>query len=328
MSLNLEEGITIKIDGELGKNQTLPIDSLIKIAQSLQALVMSIAQYDLPSDEAVDLSNFKLELSDFNKGSAIPTFILTKNIQHVTTSNLHEQRNHVSKKLSKIFEVCDSGEYANLKELYPEFSKRNPIVSELYNFSSSFNDSPVSIYDTKNKQVVYSSKKFKAAAKDRLLVQVVKPKDEPIEESAFARIKITKTGGKTRNKIEEIVLPQSHSLSYSPDVITSNDKKYTLRHPLRCLSAKELDYYVIQNEIFDLIGTGENEEEAEKNFNEEFDFLYNRLLTLADNKLSPRLQKIKSLLIDLVTEINPVDFRQKESIQEPQEKGIHRFYIS
>ncbi len=74
MAIDLQKGISLKIEGELGKFQTLPIDSLTKIAESLQELVMSIAKYDLPTNEAIDLNNFKLELTDFQKSSAIPYF--------------------------------------------------------------------------------------------------------------------------------------------------------------------------------------------------------------------------------------------------------------
>ncbi|MBC6426959.1 MAG: hypothetical protein GDA51_10955 [Ekhidna sp.] len=71
MAIDLQKGISLKIEGELEKFQTLPIESLIKIAESLQELVLSIAKYDLPVNEAINLSNFKLELTDFQKGSAV-----------------------------------------------------------------------------------------------------------------------------------------------------------------------------------------------------------------------------------------------------------------
>ena len=92
MELNLEKGISLKIEGELGKNQTLTVDALIKIAQSLQDLVLSIAKYDLPVDEAIDLNNFKIERTDYQKGSSIPTFALSQNPTLITTSDCFQQR--------------------------------------------------------------------------------------------------------------------------------------------------------------------------------------------------------------------------------------------
>ncbi len=305
MAIDLQKGISLKIDGELGKFQTLPIESLIKIAESLQELVMSIAKYDLPADQAIDLNNFKLELTDFQKGSAIPSFVLTQRVQPVI-SDYENQREEVTKKLNTIFEISDKGNYYDLRDLYPEHSKRNEIVEKLYGFTSSFKNSPVSIYEKGNineESEKYSPKRFKASTKKSLIVDVKEIKEEKIEEKAFARIKVTKKGGKTRNSIEEVISTAQHSLSYSPEVINVNGKQYILNFPLRCLFAKDDDYYIISNEQLDLIGTGETQDEAEQNFNEEFDYLYDRLNSLKDNQLNKRLLRIKSVLNSFVKEV-------------------------
>ena len=305
MAINLKEGISLKIEGELGKFQTLPVESLIKIAESLQNLVVTIAKYDLPTNESIDLNNFKLELTDFEKGSAIPSFVLTPRIQPVI-SDYENQREEVTKKLNTIFEISDKGNYANLRDLYPEHFKRNKIVEKLYDFTSSFKNSPVSIYEKgkiSEESEKYEIKKFKGSTKKSLLVEVKEVKDNKLEEKAFARIKVTKKGGKTRNSIEEIISNAKHSLSYSPEIINVNQKQYIFSFPLRCLFAKEEGYYVINNEQLDLIGTGETQDEAEQNFNEEFDYLYNRLNSLKDIQLNKRLLRIKSVLNSFVKEV-------------------------
>jgi len=305
MAIDLQKGISLKIEGELGKFQTLPIESLIKIAESLQELVMSIAKYDLPTNESIDLNNFKLELTDFQKGSAIPSFVLTQRVQPVI-SDYQNQREEVTKKLNTIFEISDKGNYNDLRELYPEHFKRNEIVEKLYGFTSSFKNSPVSIYEKGNiseESEKYRPKKFKASTKKSLIVDVKEVKEEKLEEKAFARIKVTKKGGKTRNSIEEVISTAQHSLSYSPEIININRKQYILNFPLRCLFAKEEDYYVINNEQLDIIGTGETQDEAEQNFNEEFDYLYNRLNSLKDDQLNKRLLRIKGVLNSFVKEV-------------------------
>lgn len=305
MAIDLQKGISLKIEGELGKFQTLPIESLIKIAESLQELVMSIAKYDLPTNESIDLNNFKLELTDFQKGSAIPSFVLTQRVQPVI-SDYENQRKEVTKKLNTIFEISDKGNYSDLRDLYPEHFKRNEIVEKLYDFTSSFKNSPVTIYEKgsiNEESEKYRPKRFKASTKKSLIVDVKEIKEEKLEEKAFARIKVTKKGEKTRNIIEEIISTAQHSLSYSPEVINVNKKQYILNFPLRCLFAKEDDYYVINNEQLDLIGTGETQDEAEQNFNEEFDYLYNRLNSLKDNQLNKRLLRIKSVLNSFVKEV-------------------------
>jgi hypothetical protein len=306
MKLDLEKGISLKIEGELGKFQTLPVDSLIKIAESLQELVLTIAKYDLPSNEPIDLNNFKIELSDFNKGSAIPSFVLNSRIQTVIGSDYKTQRHEVSEKLNNIFEIANSGNYNELASIYPEYHKRNEIVDSLYNFTSSFKNSPVAIFerganvDSAEKFVL---KKFKSSTKNNLIVAVKKIKDDKTEEKAFARIKVTTKGNKTTNKIEEIISTSKHSLSYSPEIINVKGKQYILNYPLRCLFEKEDEYYVINNELLDIIGTGLTQDEAEENFNEEFDFIFNRLNNLGDDKLSNRLIRVKTVLNSYVKEV-------------------------
>ena len=305
MAIDLQKGISLKIEGELGKFQTLPIESLIKIAESLQELVMSIAKYDLPANEAIDLNNFKLELTDFQKGSAIPSFVLTQRVQPVIT-DYQNQREEVTKKLNSLFEISDKGSYTDLRDLYPEHFKRNEIVEKLYDFTSSFKNSPVSIYEKGNvneNSEKYSPKKFKASTKKSLIVEVKEIKKEKSEEKAFARIKVTKSGGKTTNRIEEVISTAKHSLSYSPEIININKKQYILNFPLRCLFEKEDDYYVINNEQLDIIGTGLTQDDAEQNFNEEFDYLYNRLNSLQDNQLNKRLLRIKNVLNSFVKQV-------------------------
>lgn len=306
MAIDLQKGISLKIEGELGKFQTLPIEDLIKIAESLQELVISIAKYDLPANEAVDLNNFKLELTDFQKGSAIPSFVLTQRVQPIITSDYQNQREEVTRKLNSLFEISDKGNYSDLRDLYPEHFKRNEIVEKLYDFTSSFKNSPVSIYEKGNvyeNSERYRPKKFKSSTKKSLIVDVKEVKKEKSEEKAFARIKVTKSGGKTTNRIVEVISTAKHSLSYSPEVININKKQYILRFPLRCLFAKEDDYYVINNEQLDIIGTGLTQDDTEQNFNEEFDYLYNRLNSLEDNQLNKRLLRIKHVLNSFVKQV-------------------------
>lgn len=305
MKLDLEKGVSLKIEGELGKNQTLSVDSLIKIAQSLQDLIMSIAQYDLPTNEAIDLANFKIELTDYSKGSSIPTFALTPNPTLITTSNVFHQREEVSKKLTSLLHISDVGSYYDLKALYPEPVKRNQLVEKLYNFNNSFKNSPVSIYEKGNKKNIYKIQKFKSAIKKDLLTEIKQREEEKTIEEGLARVRIFKKGEKTtKTKVQEVILSTNHSLSYSPSIININNRQYILKYPLRCLFEKEDDYYLIEHEALDIVGTGLTQDEAEKNFNEEFDFLHVRLNQLNNEQLSERLIVIKTMINNYVKEIN------------------------
>ena len=131
MKIDLNNGAFIEIGGELGQYNSLPIDTLIKIAQDLQELVFTLAKYDLPTNEAVDLNNFKIELVGFMKGSAVPKFAYTQRAENKTGLFWQVHRNTVNEKFEKLVELSNNGDYGKIIELYPEPVKRNPIVENL-----------------------------------------------------------------------------------------------------------------------------------------------------------------------------------------------------
>ena len=308
MKIDLNSGAFIEIGGELGKYNSLPIDVLVKLAQDLQELVFTLAKYDLPTNESIDLNNFKIELVGFTKGSAVPKFAYSPRSENKTGINWQVHRNTVNDKLEKLVEVSDEGDYGRIIELYPEPVKRNPIVENLYSFVNSFGTAPVSFveYDEVNEKItpIYKINRFKPAVK-KVLLSEIKEVGETVPETdeAVGKIKISKRDGKITRKIIDIYSGKKFSLEYAPDVIVTETKNYILKYPLRCLFEKEDDYYVIQSEMLGIIGTGLTEDDAEKSFTEEFDFIYNRLKTLDDDSLTNHNRLIKNILIQIIDRI-------------------------
>jgi len=308
VKIDLNNGAFIEIGGELGKYNSLPIDVLVKLAQDLQELVFTLAKYDLPTNESIDLNNFKIELVGFTKGSAVPKFAYSPRSENKTGINWQVHRNTVNDKLEKLVEVSDTGDYGKIIELYPEPIKRNPIVENLYSFVNSFGTAPVSFveYDEVNEKItpIYKINRFKPAVKKELISEI-KDVAEAVSETdeAVGKIKISKRDGKITRKIIDIYSGKKFSLEYAPDVIVTETKNYILKYPLRCLFEKEDDYYVIQSEMLGIIGTGLTEDEAEKSFTEEFDFIYDRLKTLDDNSLTNHNRLIKNILIQITDRI-------------------------
>ena len=60
--------------------------------------------------------------------------------------------------------------------------------------------------------------------------------------------------------------------------------------------SKEADYYVIQNEVLGIIGTGLSEEIAVQSFAEEFDHLYQVLNGLGEGSLTEHNKQIKGFI--------------------------------
>ncbi|MEZ5072183.1 MAG: hypothetical protein R2751_14790 [Bacteroidales bacterium] len=308
MKIDFNNGAFIEIGGELGRYNSLPIDVLIKIAQHLQDLVFTIAKYDLPTSESIDLSNFKIELVGFNKGSAVPKFAFTPRSENKTGLHWQVHRNTVNEKFEKLVEISNTGDYSKLFELYPEPAKRNPIVEDLYSFANGFGSAPVKFvdYDEVNEEStpIYKLNRFKPALKKDLIGEI-KEVEETVAETdeAVGKIKISKRGERTYRKIINTYSSSKFSLEYAPETIHIGTRKYTLKYPLRCLFAKEDAFYIIQSEMLGIIGTGMTEEEAEESFSEEFDYLYQRLGSFEATRLTNHNLLIKNIITQIVEKV-------------------------
>lgn len=308
MKVDLNKGAYIQIGGELGKYNSLPIDILVKIALDLQELVLTIARIDLPLNESVNLDNFRIELIDFAKGSAVPMFAYTPRIEYKVGQNWQEHRNKVSDKFDRLVEISNSGDYKKIKELYPEPVKRNPIVENLYSFVNDFGTAPVSFVeiDPTSKEIrpIYKMTKFKSALKNELITELKNIENLQSEtDEAVGQIRITKKQGKIVRRIEAYFPKSRFSLEYAPLMIITDSNKYFLRYPLRCLFEKEDGYYVIQSEMLGIIGTGVTEDEAEHSFAEEFDFVYKRFNSLDYESLTNHNRLIKDIINQIVEKV-------------------------
>src|SRR5690606_451978 len=265
MKIDVNKGISFRIEGELGKLHTLPGDKLVKIAESLQVLLGTIAKNDLDSREPIHLDNFKIELSGFRHGSAVPEFVFTPRIQ-TSIANIAKQRKVVNQGFERLMKLSNTADYLKVSDVYPDAVRRNEIVDKLYDFTNSFGNAPTAIVDIGKDETtkpVYKIRKLKPEMKKLLTTEIIEMNGSVKEEFGVARIKLTTTKkGTTKKKIEEVYKKSDTTLSYSPGVIIYNDKTYVLNFPLRSSLEKENDYYVIQNEMLDIIGTGERSEES------------------------------------------------------------------
>lgn len=306
------ESISLQIEGEMGKFNTLPVDVLVEIAKRLQTLVQTIAKTEIPdSTSIVDLNNFKLELAGFYHGSAVPQFTFTNRVQTTVGSEFSTHRQKVSSKLREILVVANSGKYSDLKKLYPEAAIRNEVVTDLFNFTNSFNSSPVTVVDVKKEKSkviitpLYKIKKFSKDSKDDLMVEIKKD-SSIIESESITLKKVKKTisrGKKASNKVLEEYSLDQVSVAYTTSKIVVGEKVYNLKFPLRCSLEKEDDYFTISNDFIDIIGTGRSVEEAEESFAEEFDYIYNRYNELEESEMSTRLNLIKLIINSIVKTI-------------------------
>lgn len=309
MKLDLDKGAYLQIGGELGKYNSLPIDTLVKIAQDFQDLILNIARFDLETTDPINLDAFKIELLDFRPGSAIPCFGFSPRIENKVGHNWQIHRSSVNKKFENIAEVAASGDYNKLKILYPNPSSRNPIVESLYSLVNDFGTAPVFFVDYNKDTLVakpiFKINKFNSSVKKELIT-TINETTKPLSESDIevGQIKITKKNGKViKRTVINSYSNKNYSLEYAPELIVFENIKYILKYPLRCLFEKEDDYYVIQSEILDIIGTGLTVVEAELSFSEEFNYIFNKLNSLDSEQLTEHNNRIKLILNSYIKEI-------------------------
>jgi predicted RNase H-like HicB family nuclease len=305
MQVDLTKGLNLRIEGEIGKYNSLPIEHLIRLSENLQKLLQDIARYQLEIDGAIDLNNFKIELAGFKIGSAIPEFIFTPRVKTVTSGDIIEQRRFVNEKMDSYLKIADNGDYSEIKNLIPQVTVRNIIVEDLYGFTTTFGNSPLSVVRVVKGKIIpiYKINKFKSEIKDRLITKISESTDIKEEYEAVAKIKVTKKHGKLIRSTKDVFDTKNGEPSYSFDVIVYEHKSYILAFPLRCKLEKEDGYYVIQSEMLDIVGTGKTIGDAEINFSEEFHFVYSRYNQLPNKKLSERLNRIKTRINSLVIKI-------------------------
>lgn len=301
MKIDLLNGAYLQIGGELGKYNSLPIDVLVKVAQHLQELISSIAQFDLPDSEFLNPDNFRIEIVDFKKGSAVPAFAFSQRSEYRVGTDCEHQRTFVNEKFEQIIELADTGHYMKLVEMYPDVQSRNPIVEKVYAFVNDFGNSPVSFvdYNKLNDTVtpIYKLNKFKSATKkDLIAISCDVLSEKPETELAIGKIKLyKKKSGKTKMRIVS-VFPKKYNAEYAPSVIVGESSKYILKYPLRCKFEKVDDFFVIESEMLGLIGTGYSEDEAELAFSEEFDYLFMKLSSLGESEFTKHNRFIKNVL--------------------------------
>jgi len=210
MKLDFTKGVFVQVGGELGRHNSLPIDNFIQFAQNLQNTILNIAKHDLPLDQPIDPDNFRLEITDFKKGSAVPQFAFTHRYQETLGETLSIHREKVSRRFEELMIIADEGNYTKIRLLYPEPAKRAVFVENLYSLSNDFGNSPVSFaeYSPESNQFapIFRIKRFKAETKRELLADVIPSSNLAEEENtAYAKVRLKNDKkGKPRRLITQL----------------------------------------------------------------------------------------------------------------------------
>jgi len=206
-------------------------------------------------------------------------------------------------------DVIDNERYTDLLQFYPEPSRRTPIIKDLFEFTNNVRGNAFTIVDYNRDEntftPIYNLHKMGSGLKNSLISEINEVTDVVEEDqTAFGKVIIAKKGDCSRERIEEYYTEKEISLDFAPDLIPVEGRTYLLKYPLRCLFDKEDNFFIIQSEMLDIIGTGLTPEEAQKSFYQEFDYIYQTYNGLDDNQLTQRLVSIKIILNQIVKQVS------------------------
>lgn len=297
--MDLINGISIRIDGDRTKYNTLPLDELLSLAKSFQSLIMDIAKSGLDDEDSFKLDNFKIELSGFKVGSAVPQFSFTHSHQLILGANIEEQQRKVNDKLCKVLTISSGRNFKELNEVFPCPENRNDVLRSLHGFTNSVGNASLSIVD-KNLNPEYMIQKLSNKVMKALIVDIESEEKEESKEKSITLLAQIKQRGKSGRR--QIIKTYDNKIvpTFDPDIINCSDGQYILKHPLRSKISEIDGKVVIENELLGIYSYGDNIDQAEEMFAEEFDYLFVRYNDLEDAKLTKDAKFIRDYLNQIV----------------------------
>lgn len=297
--MDLKKGISIRIEGDKTRHNTLPLDVLLHLANNLQELIMEVAKSGLEDESIIKLDNFKIELSGFKGGSAVPQFAFTHEHQLAVGVDVEKQQQKVNDKLGKVLSISSNGDFKELNKEFPTPENRNAIVRSLHGFINSVGNAPMSIVDD-NLQPEFKIQKFSKGAMKSLIVEIEDSEEKTVIPTSIIKLaKIEETGKRGPKKIIK-TYDKKITPTFEPEIINCKDYQYELRYPLRSKISELDDKIIIEHELLGIYAYGDDIDEAEEMFADEFDYLYTRYNELDNSKLGEDVLFVKGFLNQIV----------------------------
>lgn len=308
--INIQSEILISVDGEEEKTHTLSWDVLKRIGDSTQKLISTLAKASLIGNP-IDPEYTKLVFTGFYPGSAVPAFKVVQppNLLFPITNEIKE----LNAEVSSVVKAISVGNFQAIADKYNEPSLKNAVVDAVYEFTNSAGSRPLRIVKRKP-----SGPGFKQLAKIRVmtheqksLLRVGTPQSAPIAGNDTAPIEAvgkftlnkTKTG-KTTKKNLTVYTQKEASLALKFDSIETDKRIYVLRGEVAFMITEDTKKFVnIECPLLDIYASGATIPEAELDIFSQFDYTYQRLNGIDDDKLSDHLltaKKYINLIVDYV----------------------------
>ncbi|MBL7741812.1 MAG: hypothetical protein JNK14_21510 [Chitinophagaceae bacterium] len=308
--IDLRKEVLIQVDGADEKLHVLDWEILKNLCDNFQKLIHKLTKYSLEK-ESIPLDQLRVQFIGFYPGSAVPA------IRIAEAPNLLFPTEHLYKSLNGDFNyvvACvDKGNFQAIADRYNEPNVKNDIVGTVYDFTNSAGTKPLNFVkrvDGKNKFTKLATIRHMSPKQRSMLVvpeltttiHIADTKD--VEAVGKFILKTTPSGRKQKKEVQ-LYTQKEAVLSLRFDSIEANNRIYILRNEVyfSITEDKKSHHVTIENPSLDIYATGEDLKAAELDMYEQFDYTYQRLNDIPDDKLSNHLLTAKryiNLLVETV----------------------------
>jgi hypothetical protein len=305
-----EKAVFFKLTSKPKYGGAVSVEDVIKVLTSLTDSYLSFidAEYSKVSVEQdrKKLKQIKNGLLDENSliivdlkfesyGMSVTPNLITYNHTIPQIKNQREWKKEAFENYKSIVLNSDFNDQSYLKEVSEKFTPAErskifkPIIDGIIN-----NERATTSFGIGIKPELKALSRPKQQSYSVLVPEPEKMKmiEEEVKTSlAMVEIK----GQKTRPKVLELFEKIKNPI-FSFNRIVFGEKDYELRFPIYCELIHEENGYVLQNNELGIYVLGENIEEAQKSFFEEFDYIYERYNELSEEQLTADVLSIKKFL--------------------------------
>ncbi|MHB0886088.1 MAG: hypothetical protein ACYC6V_10330 [Bacillota bacterium] len=313
MGQAMDRSIVVKLVGEAIKDGRVSVRLLTKTLGNLQATVFQLANARLERDPSTRgrppqriERECELFLADIQSGSITATLELPPR----EASLFEDLPDFGSQLLSDVKDVAESlatGDRKLLNETVPQPSYRRRVVQNMlqvipaesadYRLSLGFGGAPP-------KKVARPDGGAVAELADVAEPRPLYPEEVLVDAKCI--VKLSEEGAKLVSMLDYEVIEEQDLRPFRPVTLRWKNQEYVLNHEIACSVTKEDHLVVVEYEPLGIRSYAATRDQAIKDFNEEFAFLWQQYIQEEEAGLSGDAVRLRGVLLGLVKEIRPV----------------------
>lgn len=308
-----DRSIVVKLEGEAIKDGRVSVRLLTKTLGSLQATVFQLANARLernPSTRGRPPQRIERECELFLAYIKSGSIMATLELPPQEASLFEDLPDFGSQLLSDVKNVAESladGNPELLKETVPQPSFRKRIVQYMlqvipaesadYRLSLGFGNVPP-------RKIVRPDTGTVVELADISEPRQLYPEEVIVDAKCIVRL--SEEGAKLVSMVDYEVIEEQDLRPFRPATLRWKTLEFTLKHEIACSVTKEDHLVVVEYEPLGIRAYAATRDQAIKNLDEEFSFLWQQYAQEEEVGLSGDAARLRAVLLDLVEEVRAV----------------------